>query len=136
MIAPAQAAAQAPEVWTNVRHDVIFTQSFPDDVCGPRASTETWRVRTEMNHLTQLPDGSFALTDFETGTIFDDFDDPSIPDSSSQFTNTFQRNLTAAKRSSSRRRSTSSSRQSSEPRTGYTSPRSTALRGSARRSSR
>jgi hypothetical protein len=47
-----------------------------------------------MNHLTQLPDGSFAFTDFETGTIFVDFDEPSIPDSSSQFTNIFQKNLT------------------------------------------
>jgi hypothetical protein len=94
MIAPVQATAQAPEVWTTVRHDVTFTQSFPEDICGPRASTETWRVWTEVNNLTQLPDGSFAFTDFETGTILVDFDDPSIPDSSSQFTNTFQKNLT------------------------------------------
>ena len=99
-IAPAQATAQPATTWTTVRHDVTFTQSFPDpeepDLCGrpPVASTETFRIRTELNHLTELADGSFHFTDFETGTIFIDYHDPAIQDASTQFTDTFQVNLT------------------------------------------
>ncbi len=75
------AAAATPEVFTTVRHNVtLASEFFPDDICGPRAVTETVTNTVQVNHLTANGDGSFHFIDFETGTLFADYVDPSIPD--------------------------------------------------------
>ena len=61
----------------NTTPPVVF---FPDDICGPRASFESWVNTVEVNHLTARDDGSFHFVDFETGYIHVDYVDAAIPD--------------------------------------------------------
>jgi hypothetical protein len=91
--APAVGAAP-PETFTVVRHNVTTTQFFPDDICGPRAVTETLTNTTEVQHLTAAADGSFHFVDFETGILVADYVDPTIPDQTMRRTETFNINLT------------------------------------------
>jgi hypothetical protein len=88
------AHAAPPEVWTNVRHDTTYVQHFDDDPCGRGAVVETLAYRTEMQHLTRLPDGSFHFVDFETGRVHEDWADPAVEDRVYRLTNTFSINLT------------------------------------------
>jgi hypothetical protein len=75
------AAAASPEVFTTVEHNVtLASEFFPDDICGPRAVTETVTNKVQVNHLTANADGGFHFVDFETGTLFSDYVDPAIPD--------------------------------------------------------
>lgn len=95
LAAPAAASAQ-PEVFTQVDHDVtLASEFFPDDICGPRAVTETVTNEVQVDHLTANADGSFHFVDFETGILVADFVDPSIPDQTMRRTNTEVFNLTA-----------------------------------------
>jgi hypothetical protein len=88
-------AAGPPEVFTIVEHDVTLgSEHFPDDICGPRAVTETVTNKVQVNHLTANDDGSFHFVDFETGTLVADYDDPAIPDQTFRRTNTEVFNLT------------------------------------------
>jgi hypothetical protein len=88
-------AAEPPEVFTIVEHDVTLgSDHFPDDICGPRAVTETVTNKVQVNHLTANDDGSFHFVDFETGTVVADYDDPAIPDQTFRRTNTEVFNLT------------------------------------------
>lgn len=93
--APTGAAATPPLTWTTVQHNttppVVY---FPDDICGPRASYETWVNTVEVNHLTALDDGSFHFVDFETGYVYVDYVDPATPDVRQSRTETFNVNLT------------------------------------------
>jgi hypothetical protein len=93
-IAAPVAGAAPPETWTVVLHNVTHTEHFPDDICGPRAVTETLTNTTEVQHLTAKDDGSFHFVDFETGIMFVDYDDPAIPDQTMRRTETFEINLT------------------------------------------
>jgi hypothetical protein len=91
---PARAAA-SPEVFTVVEHDVtLASEFFPDDICGPRAVTETVTNELQLDHLTANKDGSFHFVDFETGFLFADYDDPAIPDETFRRTNSETFNLT------------------------------------------
>lgn len=91
--APTTAAAR-PDVWTTVEHNVTYTSPIlPDDICGPRAVTETVTNTTQVNHLTANPDGSFHFVDFETGTLVADYVDPAIPDQTFRRTDTEVFNL-------------------------------------------
>lgn len=93
-VSPSASAARA-EVWTDVQHNVTLpTEFFPDDVCGERASFETWTNKTQVNHLTAHGDGSFHFVDFETGVIEVDYVDPAIPDVTFKRTESFSVNLT------------------------------------------
>ena len=56
---------------------VVF---FLDDICGPRASFESWVNTVEVNHLTARDDGSFHFVDFETGYVHVDYVVPAIPE--------------------------------------------------------
>ena len=88
-------AAASPEVWTTVEHDVtLASESFPDDICGPRAVTETVTNTVQTNHLTANADGSFHFVDVETGTLVADYVDPAIPDQTFRRTDTEVFNLT------------------------------------------
>jgi hypothetical protein len=95
MLAVPAAAAEPPQVFTIVEHDVtLASESFPDDACGPRAVTETVTNKVQVTHLTANPDGSFHFVDFETGILFADYVDPAIPDQTFRRTNTEVFNLT------------------------------------------
>lgn len=89
-------ANSAPaETWTTVLHNTTRpVEFFPDDICGPRASYESWVNKVEVNHLTALADGSYHFVDFETGYISVDYVDPAIPDAIVRRTETFNVNLT------------------------------------------
>ena len=85
LMVPARAGAQAaPE--TVVVHGSMHTETFGDDICGPRANTVVFTLRTEVAHVTWRPDGSLSFTFIETGTYNVDFDDPALADQTSQFT--------------------------------------------------
>ena len=60
---------------TTVVHDQTHTETFGDDICGPRANTTTFRVRTQVEHLTERADGTFNYAFMETGTYAVDFQD-------------------------------------------------------------
>jgi len=95
VLAVPTSAAEAPEVFTVVEHDVtLASEFFPDDICGPRAVTETVTNTVQVNHLAANDDGSFHFIDFETGFVHSDFVDPSIPDTTLRRTNTEAFNLT------------------------------------------
>jgi hypothetical protein len=94
LVAAPVAGAAPPETWTVVRHNVTTSEHFPDDICGPRAVTETLTNTTEVQHLTAATDGSFHFVDFETGILVVDYDDPAIPDQTMRRTEAFEINLT------------------------------------------
>jgi hypothetical protein len=94
LVAAPVAGAAPPETWTVVLHNVTTSQSFPDDICGLRATTETLTNTTEVQHLTANGDGSFHFVDFETGILFVDYVDPAIPDETRRRTEAFEINLT------------------------------------------
>ena len=95
VLLPGNAAAAEREVWTVVEHNVTLpSETFPDDICGARAVTETVTNKTQVNHLTLNPDGSFHFVDFETGVLVADYTDPTIPDQTFRRTNTEVFNLT------------------------------------------
>ena len=71
---------------TLVIHGTTFTEFFPDDICGPRASFVTFTIQTEVTHFTQSPDGTFNFLDVLTGTYHVDFVDPTLADQDSQQT--------------------------------------------------
>jgi hypothetical protein len=94
-LAVPSAAGARPLVFTAVEHDVtLASEFFPDDICGPRAVTETVTNTVQVNHLTENDDGSFHFVDFETGFLFADYVDPAIPDQTFRRTNTEAVNLT------------------------------------------
>lgn len=70
--------------------------SFPDDICGPRANTVTWTIRTQALHWTEQPDGTFNVQFTQTGTYHVNFDDPAIADQESQFTDAIHHVATPA----------------------------------------
>ncbi len=88
------AAEQGARDSTVVVRGVTYTQSFPDDICGPRASEETVRIRTMVLHYTEQADGTFNAHFTETGTIHVDFGDPNLQDFASQFTDSVHHVLT------------------------------------------
>ena len=74
-------AAKPTETWTVIEHDVTLPPQFypaePNGLCGPYPATwETFTNKTQMNHLTARPDGSFVFKDFETGFVEVDYVDP------------------------------------------------------------
>lgn len=88
-------AAKATEVWTFVEHDVTLeSETFPDDICGARAVTETVTNWMQFDHLTAHADGSFHFADFETGVLVADYHDPTIPDQTFRRTEMLHVNLT------------------------------------------
>jgi hypothetical protein len=74
---PADAAATR---FTVVDHGTTFTEFFPDDICGDRASTTTFVRTVEQVHLTRMPDGGFSYHDVTVFTYHADYVDPTLPD--------------------------------------------------------
>ena len=56
------------------------TESFPDDICGPRASTVTWTETIAQSQLVERADGSFSYRDVTVVTYVVDFVDPALAD--------------------------------------------------------
>jgi hypothetical protein len=72
--------------------DVVRTEYFPDDICGPRAG---WTTFVTSSHLVVTDLGDSVHVAFgERGTYSTDFDDPSIPDYTSRFTDAQHFNIT------------------------------------------
>jgi hypothetical protein len=95
LLALPSGAGAGPLVFTVVEHNVtLASEFFPDDICGPRAVTETVTNTVQVNHLTENEDGSFHFVDFETGFLFADYVDPAIPDETFRRTNSESINLT------------------------------------------
>lgn len=89
--ATAQASTSSSTV---VIHGVTFTEFFSDDICGPRASTVTFTIETEVTHVTEHLDGSFVFQDSSHATYHVDFVDPSLADQDSQSTQAVHMALT------------------------------------------
>jgi hypothetical protein len=86
--------AQAAGPSTVVIHGVTFTEFFSDDICGPRASTVTFTIDTEVMHVTPLSNGSYIFQDTSHGNYHVDFVDPTLADQNSQTTQALHYALT------------------------------------------
>jgi hypothetical protein len=84
-LAPAAFGAPA-EKKTVVDHQVTFSLTAPDDICGPYPSEITFSVRTQTLHWTEEPDGRFNVQFTQTGTYHVDFVDPARTDQDSGYT--------------------------------------------------
>ena len=73
---PAQASAESTVVTRGFTH----TASFPDDICGPRASTVTWTYQLAQSQLVERADGTFSYRDVSIATYVVDFVDPALVD--------------------------------------------------------
>jgi hypothetical protein len=72
--------------------DVVRTEYFPDDICGPRAG---WTTFVTSSHLEVTDLGDSVHVAFgEHGTYATDFDDPRIADYTSRFTDAQQFTIT------------------------------------------
>jgi hypothetical protein len=80
------AAAAPVEAWTEVHHDVTFTATWPDDICGLRANTTTYTRKVEQVHLTRRADDTFSYHDVAAVTYVSDYVDPALPDLSGRLT--------------------------------------------------
>ncbi len=88
MALPGVAEASPPINRTVERdHKTVFVQTFPDDICGPRAVTATIE-ETGHRTITEYVD-RFQVVDVEVGTYVADFHDPAIPDITGRYVSPF-----------------------------------------------
>ena len=80
------ASAAPVERFTVVDHGLSHTATFPDDICGPRASTTTFTAKASLTHLTARPDGTFHYHDVAPVTYVSDYADPELPDLTGRLT--------------------------------------------------
>lgn len=78
-VAPA-AQASPVERFTFVEHGATKTEFFPDDICGPRASTTTFTARTQQMQVLERPDGTWLYHEVAVVTYTSDYVDPALPD--------------------------------------------------------
>ena len=71
---------------TVVTHGVTFTEFFPDDICGPRASTVTFTITVAQQQDVERADGSWSHRDVSVVTYQVDFVDPALSDFSGRQT--------------------------------------------------
>ena len=71
---------------TVVAHDVTFTASWEDDICGLRANTTTYHRKTEQVQFFERSDGTFVYRDVAVVTYESDYVDPALPDLSGRLT--------------------------------------------------
>jgi hypothetical protein len=87
MILPAGPASAAPVGSpTIVAHDVTFTASWDDDICGLRANTTTYHRKIEQVQVFERSDGTFVYRDVAVVTYESDYVDPALPDLSGRLT--------------------------------------------------
>ncbi len=81
---PVQSAFAKPTIDRTIVHKEVTARYFPDDICGDRAG---WTTFTVTYRFIVMDHGDSLHVVFgETGRYVTDFDDPSIEDYSSQFT--------------------------------------------------
>ena len=68
----------------DARHKEVKVEVYGDDICGDRANTTTYTVTWRVHWVEFADSVHFSYT--ETGRYVTDFDDPSIMDYESQFT--------------------------------------------------
>jgi hypothetical protein len=91
LAAPATAAAQSGS--TVVDHNVTFSEFFPDDICGPRASFVTFNARMQVFHFTET-NGTFNAQFTEVMTYHVDFVDPALRDQDSRLVDSIHHSFT------------------------------------------
>lgn len=79
--APASAAGHAGS--TTVTRGLTYTEFFPDDICGPRASVVTFNFLVQALHTTER-NGTFNVQYTEVKTYHVDFVDPTLADQDSR----------------------------------------------------
>jgi hypothetical protein len=77
------AAAPSPTV---VVHNEQETVVFPDDICGPRASTTVFTRKIVQSRFTERADGSFQYREVAVVTYESDYVDPAVEDVSGRLT--------------------------------------------------
>ena len=76
-------AAGAGRGSTDITRGLNYSEVFPDDICGPRASLVTFNFRMQMLHFTER-DGTFNAQYTELLTYHVDFVDPALADQDSR----------------------------------------------------
>jgi hypothetical protein len=94
MVATPAAAGSPVQHYRDSARAEVTTVYYDDDICGPRAGWTEYSVTWHVVY-SERPDGSFNFVYGETGTYHTDFDDPSIPDYDSQFTEQQHGSVTA-----------------------------------------
>jgi hypothetical protein len=82
--APVQAAGSKPSIDRTIVHKEVKVEAFPDDICGDRANTTT--ITTTWRFIVKDSGNGLSVVFGETGRYVTEFDDPSIEDYASQFT--------------------------------------------------
>jgi hypothetical protein len=78
--------AEASNNRTVVSHGFTHTEFFPDDACGPRASTVIFTAKMAQSKLVDRADGTFSFRDVAVVTYDVDFVDPALADYSGRLT--------------------------------------------------
>jgi len=78
--------AHASAARTVVTHGFTHTEFFPDDICGPRASTVTFTATMAQWQDVERANGTWSHRDVSVVTYEADYVDPSIDDFSGRLT--------------------------------------------------
>jgi hypothetical protein len=78
--------AEASNNGTVVTHGFTHTEFFPDDICGPRASSVTFTATTSQWQYVERADGSWSWRDVSQVTYEVDFVDSALSDYSGRLT--------------------------------------------------
>ena len=71
---------------TVVSRGYTHTEFFPDDICGPRATTVTFTATISQSQYVERADGSWSYRDVAQVTYEIDFVDPALSDYSGRLT--------------------------------------------------
>jgi hypothetical protein len=79
-------AAAASDNRTVVSRGDTHTEFFPEDICGPRATTVTFTATMSQSQYRERADGSWSYRDVAQVTYEIDFVDPALSDYSGRLT--------------------------------------------------
>jgi hypothetical protein len=85
-LASALPAAADSDNRTVVSRGFTHTEFFPEDICGPRATTVTFTETMFQSQYVERADGSWSFRDVATVTYEIDFVDPALSDYSGRLT--------------------------------------------------
>jgi hypothetical protein len=85
-LASALPAAADSDNRTVVSRGFTHTESFPEDICGPRATTVTFTETMSQSQYVERADGSWSYRDVAKVTYEIDFVDPALSDYSGRLT--------------------------------------------------
>jgi hypothetical protein len=71
---------------TVVVHGYTHTETFPDDICGDRASVVTFTATVSQSRFAERADGSWSYRDVAAVSFEVDFVDPELTDYSGRLT--------------------------------------------------